>query len=287
MTTISDLVGYLDAAGSDPLGTAVSFLPTARRQRPVTPYGRRGLYVVMAPITDLTPAGVFPGEQPFVFQCPPMNEFGETGAYNHQDYDTISSGQHTQSLGRQLRTVQFDTIFLDWQPEFSFAHDTSGVYPAQQAVKDLCTIRDHGKPFHLLAHQSNAQEKYEIDYAATLRQVSWKIQAGEVDAYYVTVQFTEFSTPDIREMIAGSSGNAGLPASLPVASLPTNRNTTAKMAKYYYGDPTKWRIIAARNGITSISQNTVITSRNTGRARITVPALSTVTKPKRKVASAA
>lgn len=278
MTTISDLVGVIDESRLDPLGTSASLLPRGKKERPHARYGRRGIYVVMAPVKGLTPPGVFPRNKPFAFQCPPMNEFGENGGHDFQDYAVLGKQQHSQEIGKQLRTVQFQTIFLDWEPEWALAHDDSGEYPAQQAVKDLCRIRDHGKPFHLLAHQSNFQDKYEVDYAATLRSVSWNITAGETDAYYVTVQFTEFSSPDIQQLLSGASVNPRLPASVPVANLQPGLNTLAQMAKIYFGDPSKWRVIAAKNGLSRVSANTPLSSKNVHSSKITIPALRTKAK---------
>lgn len=296
-TTRTRLEGYIESAGLDPFGTVETFTkspwaPFGDRREYRAPvndpkkpkqydhYGTRGIYVLMRPVKGLTPSGVFPKNHPFAFQCPPMNEFGESGAYNHADYETIAAGEHTTSLGRQLRTVSFETIFLDWEPEWSLVHtkvkdpDQTGRYPAQAAIKDLCRIRDRGKPFHLMAHQSNWQAKFEVDYAATLRQVDWKVVAGETDSYYVTVSFKEFSTPNIQEFLVGRNQHPRLPASLLVAKLPKNRNTLAKLAKFYYGDPSRWKVIAAKNGLAKVPPNAVLTRKLVHKTRITVPVLT-------------
>lgn len=278
MTIIGSLGGLLDESVRNVVGSVpgATFIPRRHQDRPRSKYGRRGIYVEMHPIKGLTPAGVFPKGKPFAFQCPPMDTFGEDGSHAFTDYNVLSKTQHSQAVGKQLRTVQFQTIFLDWEPIWAVARDGSGTYPAQQSVKDLCAIRDHGKPFHLRAHQSNFQDKYDVDYAATLRSVSWNMQ--EPDCYYVTVQFSEFSSPDIQEFLAGSTTHPHLPASLVVARLPTATNTLAKMAKVYYGDPSKWKVIAAKNGLTSVSANTTLSKRNVQSTRITVPALRAATK---------
>lgn len=298
-TSRTALEGYVEAAGLDPIyetDEAFSRSPwnpfgtrrtgeSGRREfrEPLdkNPYGRRGLYVLLTPIKGLTGPGVFPSNKPFAFQCPPMNEFGESGGYNHSDYETISAGEHTTPIGPQLRTVQFDTLFLDWEPEWALVHDAVrnekdqfAPFDAQKAVKRLCQIRDHGKPFHLIAHQTNAQARFEVDYAATLRQVDWKIVAGEVDAYYVTVSFKEFRTPDIQEFLVGSKHHPHVPASLIVKDLPTNRNTLVKLAKFYYGDPSRWKVIAARNSMPLHAPNRVLTPKLVRKTRIFVPRLT-------------
>ena len=231
---------------------------------------REGMYVKMAPIHGLTPSGIFPGNDAFHFQCPPLNQFAESGDFNFQDYDTVDAGQHSQRVGRQLRTIAMDTIFVDWDPNWALAGDDSGTYPAQRAVKVLCKIRNAGVPFHLTVFRA-AEDDFEVDYAATLRNVTWTIQSGENDAYYVAVTFTEFSTPDIIEYLAKS--HPKLPVTLVVANLSADRNTEHKLARFYYGDPTKARVIAVFNKITGIPYSEVLTDKNVGKRKITVPVL--------------
>lgn len=229
---------------------------------------KEGLFVKMEPLPNLTPDGIFPGNRAFHFQCPPLETFGEAGDFNFQDYDTVGGGQHSQRIGRQLKTVQFNTIFVDWDPHWALAGDGSGTYPAQKAVHHLCHIRDQGAPFHLTAFRA-AEGDYEVDYPATLRHVDWTLQAGENDAYYVACQFSEWTTPDIEEYLTKQHPN--LPKTLDVASLPADRNTLHKLARYYYGDPTKARVIAVYNKITNVPFSEVLTVKRVGKKKITVP----------------
>lgn len=259
-----------------PLWRQPTYHPRKHRDRPHSKYGMRGIYVEMNPIKGLTPNGTFPGNKAFHFQCPPMNQFGEDGQYQFNDYNVMSKVQHTQGIARNLRSVQFETLFVTYEAIFATARDGSGHYPAQQAVKDLCRIRDHGHPFHLRAHQSNHQTKFEVDYAATLRSVSWNMQ--EPDAYYVTVQFTEFSSPNIGELLAGAASHPHLPTTLKVKSLRSDQNTLSKLAKLYYGDPHQWRYIAAKNGLKNVAPNARLTPKNVRSTRITLPAMKVATK---------
>lgn len=280
MTARTELEGLIEDAKLDPLGTARSYLPKRKKELPHTAYGKRGIYVIMSPIPGLTPPDVFPGNKSFAFQCPPMDSFPEDSAFNHSDYNTVTAGEHSQPVGRALRTVSFKTIFLDWEPEWSLVHDSDGAYPAQKAKQNLYAIMNRGAPLHLRAHQSNFQDAYEVDYAATIRSIHWEIVAGEVDCYYVTISFKEFSSPDIQEFLTETSGHAKLPVALTVNNLPTGRNTLAKLAKFYYGDPSAWKLIAAANGLTHVAQNVVLSNRIIGRTKITVPVRKVTKKAK-------
>lgn len=273
MTVVKTSIGIIEGPWSEHtnLNPTQYFVPHREKQRPASKYGTRGIHVVMRPIKGLTPNGVFPQNKWFAFQCPPMNEFGEDGTHDFQDYNVIGREQHSQEIGRGLRTVQFQTIFLDWEPVWSVAGDRSGGYPAQAAVQDLCKIRDHGQPFHLTAHQPH-RDRYEVDWAATLRSVSWNVPAGEDDAYYVTVQFSEYSTPDIQEFLAEAAVNPRTPTSLAVARLGSNENTLAKLAKLYYGDPARWRVIASANGL-NVAPNVELTKKRVRSTQIAIPQL--------------
>lgn len=51
--------------------------------------------------------------QPFVFQCPPLEEFKIARAFTFGNYDTIEDGQFTRRGGRQLKTWEFDTLVME------------------------------------------------------------------------------------------------------------------------------------------------------------------------------
>lgn len=235
----------------------------------------QGLIVEMAPIPSVTPQGIFLNEQPLVFQCPPLDSFGEDGGMTFDDYRTVNDGTHSMpSSGPDLKTISFTTLFVDWQPDWSMLKQRGWSPDPQAFVNEMKRIRDAGKPFRLLAHQSNFRNKYEVDWPATLRSVRWEMRGGEEDAYYVTVSFSEYRQPGIQKFLVAPQHHPSLPAKLPVKKLPANRNTLAEMARFYYGDPSKWKQIAATNGIKNVSPNTKITTKNVhSRSTITVPVL--------------
>lgn len=261
--------------------SGVTRVARAKTLRPVAaPYGQQGLVVQMNPINGLTPKGVFQHEQPFVFQVPPQDGFGEDGSFPHEDYVTLGDGTHsTAGSGPALRTVTYSTLFLDWQPPWSVVQKEGWNPDPQEMVGELRKIKNSGRPFHLLVHQSGRPGKYDVDYVATLRSLHWELRSGEDDAVYVTVGFSEFRAPNIERFLVGAAHHAALPAKLAVKTLRDDRNTLAKMARLYYGDPSKWTLIAAANGLSNMQPNRVLTPKNTSRATITVPVPRATKKP--------
>lgn len=257
-----------------PFTSVADFTPRGRKDRPHTPYGERGLNVWLRPIPGVSDPRQFPHNKTFAFQVPPLDVFGLDGDAPHDDYMTIGDGEHSSpGSGPNLRTLSYNTLFVDYQANWSLLHHANWVPDPQEYIADLGRIRTLRKPFHLLVHQSNLRDKYDVDMAATLRSVHWEIRHGENDAYYVTVSFKEFRSPDIQEFLVGAAHHPHLPARIPVARIPANRNTLAKMARFYYGDPSKWRSIAAANGIRNVTSNTVLTAKNVHKTAVSVPVL--------------
>lgn len=250
--------------------------PPGRRgkteKRPHSVYGPRGMSVIMRPIKGVTAKGVFEDEKPFKFQTSPIETFAEDGTFQWNDYNTVGAGQHSTALGRSLQTIQFDTVFVDWQPHWTLIHDSNWHPNPRKMVDELKAIRDSGKAFLLLATQAD-QSGYDVNYPATLRTVHWELRAGEVDAYYVTVSFTEFVSPDIKKYIAASASSK-LPASLPIAQVMASSATLASLAKQFYGDPTKANVIAAANGLPKLPHNDLITEARSGLKKILIPRLA-------------
>lgn len=239
-------------------------------KRPAHPYVP-GMTVAMRPIPGLTPKGVFEDGKAFVFQASPIEVLGEDGAYQWNDYNTVGAGQHSSAIGRQLNTISFDTIFLDWQPVWTVVRHTNWAPNPRKMVDELKAIKDSGRPFLLLASQADSAG-YDVNYAATLRSVHWELRAGEVDAYYVTVGFTEFTSPDIQSYIAGSTSTK-LPVSIPISQVEASNATLASLAKQYYGDPSKASVIQAANAMPNVPVNTPITAKVTSKTKITIPRL--------------
>jgi hypothetical protein len=272
MTLIKSNAGLIEQVADIAAAGVWKTTPKALKgQRPAAPYGVHGVVVTMKPIPGLTPKDLFKSELPFVFQVPPTDTFGDDDQRVHDDYMTVGDGEHSSpASGPSLRTLSFTTLFLDWQPTWSVLKKAGWTPDPKAMVAELRRISRSGRPFHLLAHRLEDSGSYDVNYAATLRDVHWEMQAGEDDALYITVNFTEFRMANIDQFLAGSVNHPALPVRLTVRTLPANRNTLAKLATFYYGDSSKWNVIAAKNGLTKVSQNTVLTAKVAQRATITV-----------------
>lgn len=283
MTVEKRFIGNVEAVLAP--ATALKTVPKIPKSKAPTaaPYGEHGLVVKMVPVPGLTPKGIFTNEQPFTFQVPPLDSFGEEGDHPFDDWQPLGLGQQTfKAPGPSLRTVSYSTMFLDWQPVWSVLAKPDWTPNPQAFVRQLAKIRSSGQPFHLLVYSSSTPNaKYEVDYAATLRQFHWELRAGEDDAYYVTVSFVEHRAPGVEEFLSGAAQHPALPAKLTIRTLPPERATLSNLARFYYGDPSKWKVIAAANGLSKLVPSARLTPGNTGRATITVPKLKVAKKPAR------
>ena len=136
----------------------------------------------------------------YTFQCAPLNEFGVSYTHAHTEYATISDGQFSRPLGRNLASVAFDTIIVARDADGdlpAFAHNVAGtVEELSETLRDIC---NEGLPFHLTvtAPGSTAPNAGGVlaTMPATLRSVKVVDKEGEVDAQYVTVEFMEYRDP--------------------------------------------------------------------------------------------
>lgn len=275
-TTIKKAQGAVEAL--DLPSAAVAAREARIRNSKTAPHvlpSRQGITVTLRPIPGISSTKAFPNGQPFQFQVPPIDVFGEDGDFPHNDQPTVGNGEvSSPGSGPDLRTVSYSTMFLDWQPEWSSVKKAGWTPDPQRFIRSLKTIKDEGRPFHLLANQAVLRDSYDIDYAATLRSLHWELRSGEDDGYYVTVSFKEFRSQQIQVYLVGAAQHHDLPAAISIAGIATNVNTLSKLATKYYGDPSKFRIIASYNGLSKMlnQPNTVLTLSNVGRPKIIVPA---------------
>lgn len=245
-----------------------------------------GLRVKIQSIAGKTPKGVL--ESGYYFQCPPLEEFSVDYAHSHTDYDTVLEGQFSRKGGVQLRSAQFSTLVVDWGL-FTVAQDTA---PIEELTATLIEVCEAGDPFLLtVAHRMPAggfdnwgasMAGPELQMAATLRTLRVTERAGEGDARYMDVAFTEYRDPQIRsrqlkkkrgqkttrsgdrpfpitvELIYDGWSNRG--GGFPAQGTLDGRDLSNKyripgpvtlisLAARYYGDPQQWRQIAVENGL--------------------------------------
>lgn len=179
-----------------------------------------GLVIVLAADPDLTERGLTTrGEalnKPLVFQCPPLETFSTNFGFSHSDYDTVYGGQISRKGGRQLRTITFDTLLVDWGsyivseiPAHGGGH-ASAMHHMSRRLIDIC---ESGSPFEFDAfHAAGLVDDLEVDvssmreisFTATLRSLRVEERHGEGDTRYLNVSFTEYVDPVVRARKLGS-----------------------------------------------------------------------------------
>lgn len=233
-----------------------------------------GLRVHLSSVPGITEGGLL--TTPFVFQCPPMDEFSVDYSFSHADYDTATAGQFSRPGGLQLRTTSFDTLFVDFA---SFAI-TEDFPPIEDMTADLIELCETGSPFLLtVAHQlppggfSNwglTLAGPELQMYATLRTVRVTERAGEGDARYSNVSFVEYRDPVVATFRLGKQvkrpGGKTFPRGVTMG--PDGKGVTDKgfllqdvltlssLARSFYGKAEGAKWIAAANGLTDWGSNT-------------------------------
>lgn len=186
---------------------------------------------------------------PFRFQCPPLDSFQHshghnfTRSTNYQGRETIRRG------GKKLISIPVRTIIVEYA---TFAVEQRWDLEAMRDA--LITISEEGYPFRLLCtHQYG--DTAEIDTFAVCEALNVTEQAGEVDARYLDLTFTEYDDNTVTRASnrrSGSGPNKTYPftitlrkdgtytvAGKPKGFFPTHGEalTFEIIAKYAYGAP--------------------------------------------------
>lgn len=209
-----------------------------------------GLLIKLSEIPGLTVDGN--GKRlltsPFVFQCPPMNEFKVTRQYTFGNYDTIYDGQYTRRGSLQLKVWSFDTLAMylgvnadnphrhepRWVPFANYDGKTFMQWQGQTIgvnrpttpewyARQLANLHFSGAPFKFSASWAATKSDFSLDGAsiepviltnATLLQYDEDYKAGEGDAiYFEGCSFQEWKDPTIKQSGLGKpKGATHLPA---------------------------------------------------------------------------
>lgn len=221
----------------------------------------QGLRVIIAPIKGITPAGLFQ-HGAFVFQCPPLDSFQEQFAYNHGDFPTAFAGERSRPGGRQLETIQFDTLWLDdgsarHGPAWTIVPKAIDPIAAKNRLK---AILYSGKPFWMMAHQMPVWHKYDLRMMATMRSLTSQEKHGEEDARYFSIQVREWRDASIQDRVMGEGaphggGKRGATGAVSVRALPDTQDSLHKLSKWFYGTTTMATAIAKANGIKGLGSS--------------------------------
>lgn len=225
----------------------------------------------------LTKKGVL--NYPFYFQVGPLEEvrFGLTA--DHAEYTVLARKQLSRPSAKQLMTVQFRAIFLDYVPAWaSFSHENFPDSGASDFVTRLRgQLRQMG-PIHVCMGTPEYTGRWELDMPMTLRSIEATENAGEPDARYVDVQLTEFDEAELdvrakgrrrkhgdQTVIVTVYANGVVRPYVRAGSNPFPQDepqhpghgvpTLARIAQQVYGTSILWSRIAKANGITGWTAN--------------------------------
>jgi hypothetical protein len=174
---------------ADPVGLPGGASPPARYSLPARSPSH-GLAVTLSREKNQTAPGLL--AKPFLFQVPPLDSFQVQSSYSYVDYDTVRLGQFSRASGSQLTTVEFNTLLLDYSTSYGVRPDYWAGDPLEVA-DELNLILDLGTPVRLVCINADVGTT-ELNMPATLRGLSVEQRAGEPDARYVNVQFTEWKS---------------------------------------------------------------------------------------------
>ena len=246
-----------------------------------------GLRVQLQAIKGITDKGLL--KRPFFFQCPPLEEFSIEYAHSHTDYETVSAGQFSRRGGLLLRQTSFDTLFVD-QGSFTVTPGGDEVdAKIEVLIDELVEVVESGSPFLLtVAHQfpplffenwDLTEAGPELQMPATMRTLRVSEKAGEGDARYASMSFTEYRDPVVGRNLAGKrrGGGTELPLTGSIVSGgfftyadgtqlkqvkggPRSAGPVAlvTLSKKFYGTPNLARHIGGENGLGSWGVETPI-----------------------------
>jgi hypothetical protein len=209
--------------------------------------------------------------QPFYFQGAPMETFGWEYTAEWSEYATLGRKRYSRPVAPQLVTYEFDTMFADYlytdvptalQTYVTRVHagpmapiDAISTHPffapPMARMNELRRLARSLTPMVLTMADPKivkavAATKQPVNAAnlgisseVTLRSVRQEERMGEPDALYAHVTFVEY--------VAVSLARSKLPVNLTIKTLPSNKCSVARLAKFYYGDAANVKPIYNRN----------------------------------------
>lgn len=208
----------------------------------------------------LTKPGLLKEE--FQFPAPPLDELAITGAFSWGDYDTLAAGQFSRPASMQLKTVSFDTIFVADDYWWAFYNPMRKMgWTTQRVAKELDKVMRSGTPVWMVIEevQNSPNDTGEaaasawdfgeeplLRMLATLRTFTHSTRAGEPDARYASVAFTEHRVAGAQERAVGkgTAASGKLPAAITMKDV---KGSLHDLATSYYGSASQWTLIKAAN----------------------------------------
>jgi hypothetical protein len=144
--------------------------------------------------------------KPWRFQCPPLDQFQRDYGHNFTRENNYLGREYVIRSGRKLRSIPLRTLVVEYGN-----YVVERRWDIDDMVDDLIVLSEEGYPFRLLAtHQyGTGKDAAEYDGPVVLESVSVTEQAGEQDARYLDLQFTEYDDPEVRRRKHGKDRGGG------------------------------------------------------------------------------
>lgn len=232
------------------------------RERTISKEGRwqtDGLRVTLQRFKS-TKKGVL--KEPLNFQVAPLEAFAWTQSANFNEFSTLSRGEFSRRAGRSLLTFDIRTVVVDYQPSWASYERRRPDAPHPQKIAQLLkNLVQLGSPMMFVA-RSGWWEGNDLRLPVTLRSVSVEERAGEIDARYFDLSFSEWRQQELdRKGFSGARERVSLPVTVKIEDdgrcieegdsqqVTGAHGNLGDLAQHYYGDPTLWRAIVYENGI--------------------------------------
>lgn len=215
---------------------------------------KHGVRIVMRREHGVTKGDVL--RVPFRFQTPAMNDLDRQYEFNWATYDTIRLGQKSRPDGRQLVSLQVDTMFLDHHA----AHASTGTViwkgrPEPQRLLDELrwimgyTPGSQPEIFRLVLSQPAVWgPRPLVNMLAALTNVEPVQRQDEVGTEYLSATFLEYPEDE-------SIRRKQRPVSHGATKWKLKKGDTLYeiAKKSHFHRPSAWKTIAAANGIKGVS----------------------------------
>lgn len=214
---------------------------------------------------------------PFVFQCPPLEEYQIQRQFNFGTYDTVDDDQYSRRGSRQLASWQFDTLFMylglddvgnyapHWVPYPTREEGSSQYQRPEWYIERIRDLFVAGSPFRYVAAFKNSTTIHRA--YAVLTAFTEVYKHGEGDAIYLSgASFMEWRDPrgktqpmpnslpakvrfrDPRKQVNHRYVAFDIRTGRTITTKSKTRGTTfADLARFYYGNGGQWRVIAKAN----------------------------------------
>ncbi len=218
---------------------------------PVRPGSDRneGLLLKLSRISGVTKKGFL--NEPYFFQCPPLDEFSIPRGHDRSTYTTLRKGQFSRSAGRVLRTFPLDTLVVTWAP-WILGRDQNGDIGRMQRRLEVLAERAVVVRFQAShAFGTSGGGVNWADFPITIKRFTPTEKGGENDTRYFNLEIEEWRDQMVDTKGKKRSGGRDFPRTHTL----DNNDTLHSLTEKYYGSVKGWQLIAGVNNIWMIGPN--------------------------------